>query len=423
MQPRKTRTLPPFPSSLPSPAAAKLTTEYDFRTITPAFGAGVEGRIPDDYTPVRGTTVRGHLRFWWRATRGRQFNNAQQLRAAESAIWGDTKTRSPIAVEVFDIKTKRSTADVLIGENSDLTYALFPFNEMGRESAAPYWSSLSFGLRLTCPENLSKDAEAALWAWSNFGGIGARTRRGCGALYCQQFAPPVAANISAWFRNQPDYLIRSGNDPPDWATLFRAPLVKAVKPNDPLSAWLAGLRLLQEFRQLPPIGRSGTAGQATTYSRSYWPEADSLRAITGQGIPGHMTPQTTTDAFPRAEFGLPIQITFRSRAKSPLDEINNCTLLPEDKESNRLASPLILRPLAFGDGKQAVSAIHLVSRPTLAGVRVVFKEKRLGEKSLGPASVARPDLAKYPRSPLQGSASGSAVDAFLAFADKRGFRS
>ena len=44
-----------------------------YKVITPLFGGGVTPNEKDPVTTVRGSSVRGHLRFWWRATRGGEF--------------------------------------------------------------------------------------------------------------------------------------------------------------------------------------------------------------------------------------------------------------------------------------------------------------------------------------------------------------
>jgi CRISPR-associated protein Cmr1 len=62
------------------------TREYEL--ITPLFGGGVEPNTPDPVTTIRATEIRGHLRFWWRATRGGQFATIEELKAKEDEIWG-----------------------------------------------------------------------------------------------------------------------------------------------------------------------------------------------------------------------------------------------------------------------------------------------------------------------------------------------
>ena len=46
--------------------------------------------------------------------------------------------------------------------------------------------------------NYGPEVEPAVWAWANFGGLGGRTRRGCGAVMCQTFVPPSANHFQEW---------------------------------------------------------------------------------------------------------------------------------------------------------------------------------------------------------------------------------
>jgi hypothetical protein len=198
-------------------------------------------------------------------------------------------------------------------------------------------------------------------------------------------------------------------------------LINRNQPGESLNAWKQAIKLLADYRQLPPVGRRGTPGAPRTFTRSNWPEADSLRAITGLGASDHLDVLTTTEAFPRAELGLPYVIKFRSRAGEQGDGANDCTVYP--LEANRAASPVILKPLAFGaDGKRAAPMLMLMSRYGANGVRIDFLSGRKEERR-GSQFVTDPRFARYRNSPMAGrSPNGSAVEGLLAFADEKGFR-
>lgn len=38
------------------------------RFVSPVFGGGAEPKKVDERSPVRASSIRGQLRFWWRAT-------------------------------------------------------------------------------------------------------------------------------------------------------------------------------------------------------------------------------------------------------------------------------------------------------------------------------------------------------------------
>jgi len=69
-----------------SPAAhpKKVSLAYTVRVITPILSGGSEPMHNDIATLIRGPSVRGHLRFWWRATRGAVFSAVADLRKREA---------------------------------------------------------------------------------------------------------------------------------------------------------------------------------------------------------------------------------------------------------------------------------------------------------------------------------------------------
>jgi CRISPR-associated protein Cmr1 len=128
-------------------------------------------------------------------------------------------------------------------------------------------------------------------------------------------------------------------------------------------------------------------------------------------------PHIPDDAFPRAELGLPIVFHFKDRIDPP-DTVLYPGDGPEGKRE-RMASPLILKPVALQNG-QFVPVIVQLKTPPLATV-----DLRQGDTSLrlpGSTRVRDPQLGSYQGSPLQGrSTSGSAIEAFLAYARSQGF--
>lgn len=82
---------------------------FDVEVLTPAFVGGHEPRKLDEYTPLRPHTVRGLLRWWFRAAAGALMWPADdsdsarrlviaELRKAESALFGDTERVSNVVV-------------------------------------------------------------------------------------------------------------------------------------------------------------------------------------------------------------------------------------------------------------------------------------------------------------------------------------
>lgn len=436
--------IPPCPD-VPKGIQSDLEkTEYTIQIITPLFGGGVEAGMPDETMPIRGTSIRGQLQFWWRATRGSTCSGQTDLFTRQAEIWGTTERASPVQVEIRDVQTSapKSCAEYqpkydgklrpqwkppFNEKDSPLPYVLFSFQgqlSKNRKTIeknpaqfiepqinAEYRSS--FTLLLRFPKAIQDDVEIAVWAWVNFGGLGARTRRGCGALFCEQLAPKDVDDLTNWFRNRAGTMSHQTHE---WPTLPDRFLFHPT-PQDPVEAWKQVTKLMQDFRQGKGIGRNlGT--DSNHPGRSRWPEPETIRNITGQRASKHARIQDIPDAFPRAELGLPIIFHFQGHGEPP-DTTLYPTNGPDDKSFERMASPLILKPLALTKD-QAIPVIMRLRTLPLANV-----DLRQGKTSLSlpPSTIVRGNrLATYPNSPLQGTDSGSALDAFLKLAKTRGFR-
>jgi CRISPR-associated protein Cmr1 len=436
------KTIPDCPASLPKVASTLVRQEYRIELITPLFGGGVEAGENDPTMPIRGTSIRGQLQFWWRATRGAACSGDEELRARHREIWGATECASPVVVELADLQASdpvpcgaiawnpkagkgqgawRLTWRDPFRQNEDLPYVLFPFQGVlprndpagtVEEHPANCIHRAAFTLRLRFPSAMGREVDAAVWAWVNFGGLGARTRRGCGALRCRDLAPPSAKMLAEWYRKGAGaHLAPHRAAPLDWPVL-PSRLLARPHGGEPLGVWnwLAGL--LRHFRQ--GVGFARNPGQGPRPGRSRYPEPETIREMVGanRGLSGHQRlEQVPADAFPRAEFGLPIVFHFQGRGEPP-----DTTLQPviDGKAQERMASPLILKPLALADG-QAVPILVPLCVPGVSEIELMLGSRSRGR--LGADAIRHPRLAAYPSSPLGGlTHQGSALEAFLNFA-------
>ena len=87
------RSITKFPDNLPEvdPHLDLNIKIYRIQVITPIFGGGVKAGKNDSVTPIRPSSIRGHLRFWWRAICRAKFETADQLFDREGEIWGDIR--------------------------------------------------------------------------------------------------------------------------------------------------------------------------------------------------------------------------------------------------------------------------------------------------------------------------------------------
>lgn len=305
----------------------EVVWERTYRLLTPLFGGGVKPKEMDPVTVVRATEVRGQLRFFWRAVRGWQAEGSlDRLRELEARIFGSTERSSPLVV-FLETEEKGQSKDAFVDQpgktfpkpqpNVAHPYLAFPLQRTSQDPKNyPVQVGVVFRLTLRFPKELREEVEAALWAWETFGGIGARTRRGFGAIAREGSSPPKEAEIRERLRRYS----RPTGWPEGVPHLTPGSLVRVVN-----LSWREVAERYQGFRQ-------DRTGQGSRPGKNRWPEPDALRSLLVQ-----RGPQDPLIKFPRGQFGLPIDFQF--------DKILPKSTL-KGAEAERLASPLLFRPLA-----------------------------------------------------------------------------
>jgi CRISPR-associated protein Cmr1 len=382
------RPTPPAPpvQLVPREDHGMIVEKRSYELITPLFGGGVEPNTPDPVTTIRATEIRGHLRFWWRATRGGQFKTIEELKAKEDEIWGSTETPSAVSIEVSFSEKNSKGKELIVRNNygevisagapqSKYGYVAFPlFDALGKTLQ----EEISFQLKFVYPEYLKEDIELVLWAWESFGGIGARTRRGFGAIVCtnkdklktiNEFLSYTRLKLQSLVRpNEIAFSLLSSNEK-EYVFITEINENTKVLKQLALNVWQQLFTYLKDFRQY----RNGRG-------RSYWPEADAIRNITGNmanytdyqdKLHDHTRPTVALnglplEVFPRASFGLPLIYQFKDNKKglrrdekkyrenkkswTPPRDPDPENISIKGKDFNRWSSPLILRPILCSDG-------------------------------------------------------------------------
>lgn len=172
-----------------------IELERTYRLLTPLIGGGWEPFVNDLQMPIRGGTIRGSLRFWWRATCGNRFGGLEQMREKEMAVWGNTNKSSliEILIEVNNANKSKLKPTHKAKDRPDEkvipAYVSWPLNPPKEKpnDIKSVLQELQFTLHLRCPRefegrDLEEEVKLTLWAFEFFGGVGARTRRGAGAI-------------------------------------------------------------------------------------------------------------------------------------------------------------------------------------------------------------------------------------------------
>lgn len=401
--------IPPAPTSLPPARArarrggpARTELEALVRVVTPILGGGAQPRELDELDVIRPATVRGHLRFWWRALRGHEFKDAAELYKVESSLWGRAAVeqeggRSAVEIRI-NVQHRKARDDSAIRMNDPNAYALWPAREERREQkpTAPRWSpGTQFLLTLVVPTDHEAEVRAVVRAWLLFGGYGGRTRRGLGSFQSLDRDGawlPVEATPKAFEacfgRN---IFLPSDRPAGDTPWLAGASLHIGRANGTVERAWLEALEWLREFRQGTQLGaRQPPKGGRPSISN--WPEADKVRRLSRPRQArrwAHTPRHSATPVWPRAAFGLPIIGQFQGLSREPRPgwrdgdrdpknlrwhelppEHPNHGDEPEQFEigwkvrgelepMERLASPLIVKALSLADGRFVPCALWL----------------------------------------------------------------
>lgn len=365
------------PATLDPTLALKNTQEPKWVTlecqlVTPMYGGGVAAHTVDEKMPIRVSSIRGQLRFWWRllATHLWRLGDTNVIRQAEADLWGgidDNTKASKVFLRVNHIRNQVIAPWAKYNTNpstgrykslpdpekswADVPYVLFPAQGKKPDdlkAEAPHAlarEGLKFQLQVSF-DDVSDTQREQVWEairwWSQFGGLGARTRRGLGAV---QLTQATGANL-------PTHLCTSIST--EEALQAGCRLLLRTPQNSAYAAWQGAVQKLQAFRQV-------NVGRPDHSSRSRWPEPDAIRRLKQQNSSKHLPVHKAGNLFPRAAFGLPIIFKFKEDGTKRTDEPAQSSLQPviNANVEDRMASPLILRPFHTKDKKWASAALLL----------------------------------------------------------------
>jgi CRISPR type III-B/RAMP module RAMP protein Cmr1 len=496
--------------------ATSISQDIRYKLITPLVGGGTESYKNDEHSVIRVSSIRGVLRFWWRATRGGlSHGDARHLRRLEARIWGgncreytakatlsttpvvangqyhngvfgrndgflvewvgngvihvryshddthvfhdvtfDTKgeynilLRNAQSVEIiradFDDQSLSSLVVVFDGNQyqiicnqrevmhaakvkmhvvsyiannriitetdpgsmllsgagnvsindvrSVLSYVLFPLRNVQK---ARIRTGVEFTLHIEYPDVYREDVEAALWAWEHFGGLGARTRRGLGAIerlnnknepivYAQPLHERLVNGLAdyvvngTWPKPTPHISLVT-LDAYGGATGASIFFDNQPDQNDAHTVWGHLFQKYRDFRQHRFLRGDRPHGE------NIWPEPNSLRQM--ERAPLRNVPpfnaQGFQSHFPRAQMGMPIEHFFTSTKFNPTIRADvkhtvNIRDMHDQTKDARFASPVMFRPVRDGNsykgivvilgGSRAPSTAHINETTTIVTV-------------------------------------------------------
>jgi CRISPR-associated protein Cmr1 len=170
------------------------TIKFECEVITPMFLGGADGKSAE----LRAPSIKGALRFWWRAMNGHL--PLKELHEREAEIFGgsgDKQGRSKVIVRVVPVSIKKSSSPLSgkIAENPSwyrtdiradvlryLTLGTFAMGE-NHGNHEYFEPSSKFNVAFSfIASNYQKEINLAFHLLSSFGGLGSKSRNGLGSF-------------------------------------------------------------------------------------------------------------------------------------------------------------------------------------------------------------------------------------------------
>jgi CRISPR-associated protein Cmr1 len=319
----------PDPPEWVEPVGRHVET-YTIDVITPMFGGGYEPGVVDPECVIRPAAIRGHLRFWWRATAGARYSSPKELFGAEERLWGSATRPGQVALAVTILKAGSpqpcsSVASPKVRPNKGPEHGCFiwPFQEQKETPERAAQKGVSFCLTVTCAPGLTeqdrRDVAETVRVWVWFGGVGSRTRRGCGAIDCEPLRIGKAAAPAWEASSEVRHTVLAG------ARYLLGEPERSVE-----EAWRRLGRFWSQFR------------------KGHWDEEgyQPMKGGAWSDYRGQLVRANPSDGELRlAKPFLGMPINYQKFSNAPFDK----EIVPGD--SGRMASPIVLRPVIVADDR------------------------------------------------------------------------
>ena len=332
-------TAPTAPSSWPTPGSSGRSLEVRLQSLTPIFKGGATPDRVDPGRPFRVPSVRGMLRYWWRATSA--IGDTRSLRDREQEIFGGvfgTDDQSARASRVTLSVSRMTSRETPRPDSPAYSYV---FGVTGRITNENVLHLDAKGvLRVGWTGNVGADVQRAFKAWMLFGGIGGRSRRGCGSVWWDAGAGDAPGSVDACLAAARALTpARAGG--PAWPTLCGGAILVGPASASADVAWRAGLDAMKNVR-----ASQGVDPQILTRlgrpSLTDWKQQDYIPAAARRAFRS-----------PRAALGLPIR--FQGTTSFTLTAAN----------TNRFPSPVHFKVIRLGEGN--FHPVYTVIRTPMPG--------------------------------------------------------
>jgi len=352
--------------------------ELKLELLTRLFGGGAQARKLDEVCWLRATAVKASLRFWWRAIYGCRWQNPSDMWKNESEIFGssiktvDNKISGGpgmVKVEVHGAGAQKD-AQPNPKQGSALNVAYFPATMSVTEREMLGSAGASATLFVTLDPHITDESKAqlmdALRCTILFGGAGARTRRGAGAIGLVDKEQAEKIGFPKDVNGLREYLktLSTNSGAQEFFCFGNSPKILVGKLFETGErAQEKALEVWKKFRQL-------RRADGHNFGRSMWPEADVIRRAAHKHSQHHAPRPQYIDQAPRALLGLPIGIKFKDS-----DDPNANELILANG-SDRYASPIWIGVTRVWEGDQAKCISVVLATEAKLPCDVVIKDQK-----------------------------------------------
>ncbi|MEW6673479.1 MAG: type III-B CRISPR module RAMP protein Cmr1 [Thermodesulfobacteriota bacterium] len=174
---------------------SRIQREFEVEVVTPMFLGGANLSEAELRTP----SLKGMIRFWWRATCG--IDDIQKLKNKEGKIFGDTSQKAHFSVHIeniYNVKPvsinlpKGQTFPVKKFKVGIIDYLSFGLRDTKKYLRQHYPSGTKFSVNFTFSgEKIEAEVLKAFRSLAHFGGLGAKSRNGFGSLALNDESKPA----------------------------------------------------------------------------------------------------------------------------------------------------------------------------------------------------------------------------------------
>lgn len=364
---------------------------FHLRTVTEVFSGGADIQNAE----LRPSAFRGPLRFWFRAMMGSIVgNDLVRLKHLEALVFGATDISSPFILRLADLPAP-TLADTLPPTPPSVGKSYLGFSMYSRSNeqirlargCIPAGQNFTLSLRFKRPDQKLQDVVlGSLWLLTNFGGIGARSRRGFGTLAVRSFKLNGKTGFNYFAPHEADrsaqQLYRIG-----FALVVRQfkefaehtlgatialPVQTAEYAN--FTGWTARLIARENSPAGPEAGHHwfrewGIILRSFRNGTLVAPDQENAVAELGVTTPDYRRVVSWSmdgndpnrDYLENDVLGLPLGFQSRTR-QGPNAKRMLSWRGPDRDRDGRRASPLFLHPVLLSDGRLATLAIFFISR-------------------------------------------------------------